>query len=186
MRGRGTAADRMNALTEFLLDRQLEHRPVAEWEPARLDDAGAGAGRAAIPRVDQYMTSDLFTVGEDESLELVANLMEWKRIRHVPVEDGAHRIVGIVSYRRLLRLVAQNRWPQEGTLVAVREIMRPDPITIGPRASILEAIEVMRTHRVSCLPVVEHDQLVGILTERDLMGLASDILEERLKERRED
>jgi CBS domain-containing protein len=178
MRRHGTAAGRMGALTAALVERQLDGRPVAEWEPAHLDDVAPGRG--SPPRVEQYMTTELFTVGEDESLDLVANLMEWKRIRHVPVEDGRHRLIGLVSYRRLLRLVARGQWPRGGSPVPVREIMQPGPITVGPRASILEAIELMRAHRVSCLPVVEHDQLVGILTERDLMGLAADVLEERL------
>jgi CBS domain-containing protein len=180
MQKRGTAADRMSALTAALLDRQLAGQPVADWESAQIADVVAGRG--GPPRVEQYMTTELFTVGEDESLDLVANLMEWKRIRHVPVEDGRHRLVGLVSYRRLLRLVARGQWPGNGAPIPVREVMQPEPVGIGPRASILEAIELMRAHRISCLPVVEHDQLVGILTERDLMGLAADVLERRLQE----
>ena len=65
------------------------------------------------------MTTDLFTVHEDDPVELVANLMDWERIRHVPVEDHEHRLVGLVSYRALLRLLgaraaASRRGPVAG------------------------------------------------------------------------
>jgi CBS domain-containing protein len=175
LRDRTVAGERMTALTAGLIERQLTGRPVVDWEP--VPPAAAAAGRATPPRVEQYMTTDLLTVSEDESLDLVASLMEWRRIRHVPVEDDQQRIVGLVSYRSLLRLVAEGAWTRADGPLAVRDVMQPRPITIAPRASIGEAIAVMRAHRIACLPVVEADRLVGILTERDLIGLAAEALE---------
>ena len=52
------------------------------------------------------MTTDLFTVHADDPVEMVANLMNWERIRHVPVEDHEHRLVGLVTYRAVLRFLA--------------------------------------------------------------------------------
>ncbi len=52
------------------------------------------------------MSTDLLTVREDEPIDLVANLMDWHRIHHVPVEDNEHRLVGLVSHRPLLRFLA--------------------------------------------------------------------------------
>ena len=52
------------------------------------------------------MTTDLFTVHADDPIEMVANLMIWERIRHVPVEDKDHRLVGLVTYRAVLRFLA--------------------------------------------------------------------------------
>ena len=92
------------------------------------------------------MTTDLFSVGEDESLELVANVMDWKRIRHVSVEDDRHRLVGLISYRTLLRLMAQEPFQRRRKNVTVSGLMKRSPITIAPDASTLEAIELMRTH----------------------------------------
>ena len=53
------------------------------------------------------MTTDLFTVHADDPIEMVANLMIWERIRHVPVEDNEHRLVGLVT---LPRGAAFPRW----------------------------------------------------------------------------
>ena len=76
------------------MQRQNSGRPVADWERARLDEADTGNNYL---RVDQYMATDLFTVQPDDPVEIVANLMSWERIRHVPVEDKEHRLVGLVT-----------------------------------------------------------------------------------------
>jgi CBS domain-containing protein len=127
------------------------------------------------------MTTDIFTVSEDESLDLVASVMEWKRIRHIPVEDKQHRLVGLISYRALLKLMARGVLGERQKQIAVEEVMIRDPVTIAPDASTLEAIDAMRQNGISCLPVVKDDHLVGVLTERDLMNVAGELLEERLK-----
>ena len=126
--------------------------------------------------------TDLFTVTAEESLDLVASVMEWKRIRHVPVEDNRHHLVGLISYRSLLKLLARGIHGEAHKQLSVSEVMTPDPITITPDASTLEAIHTMRQNGVSCLPVVKDDRLVGVITERDLMDVAGELLEERLKQ----
>ena len=128
------------------------------------------------------MTTELFTVHEDELVDLVCFLMDKKHIRHVLVEDDSHRVVGLVSYRSLLRLLIHGRAETSDT-VPVKEVMVRDPITIGPETSTIEAIELMRTNRVSCLPVVKDGKLIGIVSERDFMPMARQLLEERLKQR---
>ena len=128
------------------------------------------------------MTTDLFTVHEDELVDLVAFLMDQKHIRHVLVEDDSHRIVGLVSYRSLLRLLIRGRASESDT-VPVGEVMVRDPITIPPETSTIEAIELMRDNRVSCLPVVKDGKLIGMVSERDFLPMARQLLEERLKTR---
>jgi CBS-domain-containing membrane protein len=125
------------------------------------------------------MSTDLFTVSEDESLDLVASLMEWERIRHVPVEDHNHKLVGLISYRSLLRLMARGMLGEGGKHVSAAEVMKTDPVTVSPEATTLEAIDLMRRHGVGCLPVVKDNRLVGIITERDLMNVASELLKEQ-------
>jgi CBS domain-containing protein/gamma-glutamylcysteine synthetase len=180
MRGRGTMGERLNALTAAIVTRQKTEQPVSEWEPAKLEEGGGWKHNFLL--VEQYMTTDLFTVSADESLDLVASLMEWERIRHIPVEDANHRLVGLVSYRSLLALMARGQLGDRGKDISVSEIMRQDPITVAPDASTLEAIGLMIHHGVGCLPVVKDDQLVGIITERDLMNVAAELLREQLKE----
>jgi len=180
MRGQGTASERLSALCSAMVSRQLGETPVHQWEPARLSEAGGW--KHTFLRVEQYMTTDLFTVQEDEPLDLVASLMEWERIRHVPVEDHRHRLVGLVSYRALLRMLARGKVTDGHRSVSVSEVMRREPVTIRPEASTLEAIELMRQHQVGCLPVVKDDRLVGMVTERDFMNVSAQLLEQKLKE----
>ncbi|MCA8960591.1 MAG: CBS domain-containing protein, partial [Planctomycetes bacterium] len=170
------------AITAATVERQLGQRPVHEWSLATIEESGGWKHNFLV--VEQFMTTDLITVNEEESVDLVANLMDWKCIRHVPVEDGDHRLVGIVSYRRLIRHLARS--PRTGTAppedVPVRDIMKRDPVTIEPETSSLEAIETMRRHGVSCLPVVSGDQLVGVVTESDFTRVARQLLEEFLRQ----
>ncbi|HSG46626.1 MAG TPA: CBS domain-containing protein, partial [Longimicrobiales bacterium] len=152
--------------------------PVHTWDPA--EPPGGSDWEASYHRVEQYMTTHLFTVHEEELIDLVAFLMDRKQIRHVLVEDDEHRLTGIVSYRTLLRMISQ-----DGGAGArdrpVREIMETDPVTATPETTTLEAIELLRRHRVSCLPVVKEGRLVGIVSERDFMPIAYHLLEERLR-----
>jgi len=53
----------------------------------------------------------------------------------------------------------------------VAELMTEDPITVTPRATVGEALELMYTHDVRHLPVVRQERLVGMLSDRDLRGL---------------
>ena len=55
------------------------------------------------------MTTDLFTVHEDEVIDLIANVMAWRNIRHVPVEDDDEHLVGLVSYRTLLEFITKQQ-----------------------------------------------------------------------------
>ncbi len=66
--------------------------------------------------------------------------------------------------------------------VAVKGIMKKDPVTVTPDTTTLDAIEIMREHRVGCLPVVERGKLVGIITEHDLIQVASILFEQHLRE----
>jgi CBS domain-containing protein len=107
--------------------------------------------------------------------------MSWERIRHVPVEDNDHRLVGLVTYRAVLRFLAGG-----GSLydTPVSAIMRTSVLTIGVETRTLDAIAVMRKYRYGCLPVLQDGHLVGILTEEDFMNVASKLLEQELVESR--
>jgi predicted transcriptional regulator len=128
------------------------------------------------------MTTDLTTVHPEDALDLVANLMVWERIRYVPVEDGDARLVGLVSYRHLLRVLAKGMSEGRGKPLAVREVMQSHVLTVDPETPTLDAIRLMREHRIGCLPVTKDGRLVGVLMERDFMDIASELLEQNLAE----
>jgi CBS domain-containing protein len=133
-------------------------------------------------KVEQIMTTSLYTVNEEELVDVVAFMMDRKQIRHVLVEDDAHALVGIVSYRSVIRIMANGFDPSAEPVPAVRDIMERKPISVAPETPTLEVIRLMRQHQVSALPVVRQERLVGIVTERDILPIAYDLLEERLAE----
>ncbi len=177
MRGEGMVSERMASLTAGMLARQKEGRPVHTWSLVQLREGGGWEKHYA--RVGNLMTTDLFTVNQNDAVDLVASLMDWKHIRHVPVEDDAHKLVGLVTHRALLRVLAE-RHDRPREPIPVREIMQKDVLTVTPEMPTVEALRLMKERGFSGLPVVEGDYLVGIVTERDFMKLASELLIQHL------
>jgi CBS domain-containing protein len=64
----------------------------------------------------------------------------------------------------------------------VREIMRPEPITVTPETTTVDALELMRTHRLGCLPVVHDGKLVGLVTESDFIDVSARLLVDWLRQ----
>jgi CBS domain-containing protein len=127
------------------------------------------------------MTTELYSVHEEELVELVACLMEWNRIRHVLVEDDQHRLVGLVTHRRLLPYVSTDPSgppPQKGG--AVKEIMIRDPISVRPETRTSDALQMMREKKISALPVVRDGLLLGIITESDFYRIAGELLDDSM------
>lgn len=176
----GTLEERMAALVAATVNRQAEGAPVHEWDEARLEEGGGL--RPSFLRVEQYMVTDLRTVHEDEPIDLVANLMDWNHVHHIPVEDNEHRLVGLVSHRPLLRFLASAEARKADGPIPVSRVMARDLITVEPETGTLAAIDLMRTHGISCLPVVRDDRLIGVVTEHDFMRIARVLLEEMLAE----
>jgi len=180
MKGKGTDGERMSALTTSMVSQQKEGRPVTEWHAASLDEAGGWKNHYLM--VEQFMTTDLYTVTEDEPIDLVASLMDWEKIRHVPVEDIDHRLVGLVSYRSLIHLLANGEFARREDPIPVSEVMKRDLVTVAPETTTLEAVALMKGKSIGSLPVVKDGRLIGIVTERDFMDIARELLEEKLKE----
>ncbi|MDZ7789965.1 MAG: CBS domain-containing protein [Xanthomonadales bacterium] len=174
----GNEHERLRALVSSMVEQSEFGKPVSDWELASL--CSQQDWRDSYRNVGQFMATDLFTVRPDDIVDFAASLMEWRHVRHVPVEDDTGRLLGLVSHRQLLRLIA--RGDRSGETVTVRDIMRPDPITVSPETTTVEAIRLMRDNRLSSLPVVEGGKLVGLVTEYDLIVVASRLLETYLSE----
>jgi CBS domain-containing membrane protein len=143
-------------------------------------------------RVRDLMTSSVRTVKSTDTLQHLHDLLGDGSIRHVPVLDEDGLLAGLVTHRDFLRrvLAPQADLPAQvqGTLLErmqVGEIMNPDVETIDPDASVREAAQVMLENKYGCLPVVEGDRLVGIITESDYVRcLAALVPEESAAGRR--
>ncbi|HVE75777.1 MAG TPA: hypothetical protein VND22_03300, partial [Actinomycetota bacterium] len=91
MKARGTVGQRLNTLVAATVERQKDNHPVALWDLAHLEEIGAGQHNYF--KISQYMQTDVISVQPDESAFLVANLMEWERLRHIPVESSDNKLV---------------------------------------------------------------------------------------------
>jgi prepilin-type processing-associated H-X9-DG protein len=177
MRTKGTPDMRHRALASAMHEHQRTGEPVHRWPLIERSDSEDWS--ESYRTVGQFMSTDLFTMRPDDLVDLAASLMDWRHIRHVPVEDEQGHLVGLLSHRTLLRLLARGAH-DGGEPVAVRQIMKANPITVAPTTPTLEAIELMRTRRVSCLPVVEDGALVGIVTAQDFLVASVQLFKDRL------
>jgi CBS-domain-containing membrane protein len=133
--------------------------------------------------VRDLMEKDVTTLKASDDLGLAEDIMELGRIRHLPVLSK-EKLVGIVSQRDLLRaavssVLGMHRSTERGWLqkIPVRDVMSKKVVTIVPGASVREATELMRKKRIGCLPVVENERLVGLLSETDCLRYLARVLE---------
>lgn len=168
---------RMRTLTAAMKKYQEEGIPGHKWELAKIPDRSEWVDN--YKTVEQFMAVDLFTVHAEDILDLAASLMHWKHVRHVPVEDDAGNLIGIVSHRDLLELFALGKITGPAQLV-VGDVMKTDLITVVPETSTLKALELMREHRIGCLPVVKDNKLIGLVTAYDFLTVSAKLFEERL------
>ncbi|MFW2382817.1 MAG: CBS domain-containing protein, partial [Acidimicrobiales bacterium] len=180
MKPKGGLGERLNSLTAALSTRQEVGLPVAEWALATIEEGGGWEHN--FRTVEQIMVTDLVTVTPEDPLDLVANLMDWHRLRQVLVEDGGEGITGIVSYRGLLRVMAANDETCKWTELSVSDVMHTDPVCVPPGMAPLRALEIMRSFGIGALPVVDDGLLVGLVTEHDFMSIAGVLMLQQLDE----
>jgi CBS domain-containing protein/gamma-glutamyl:cysteine ligase YbdK (ATP-grasp superfamily) len=166
---------RQRRLAATMLACQKTEQPVHKWPTAKMavDDDWENGYRT----IGQFMTTDLFTVRPDDLIDLAASLMDWRHIRHVPVEDDQGRLVGLVTHRNLLHLLSNG---MRSETITVRDVMVPNPVTVSSSTPTLEAIKTMRERRIGCLLVVDADQLVGIVTSYDFLEASARLFREHL------
>ncbi len=130
--------------------------------------------------VRDIMSVEVTTLGRNDTLLLAKDIMNLGRIRHFPVVED-DELVGVVSQRDLYRaslgtVMQYGEKAQRAFLesIAVKEIM-VDPISIGPDATVQDAARLMMEHKIGCLPVLEDDRLVGIVTETDMLQVVVDM-----------
>lgn len=126
-------------------------------------------------RVRDIMGKSLVTISASERLSTVEDIMTLGHVRHMPVVR-AGKLVGVVSERDLLRAslsnLSRHRHDERRAFLHVVEITRvmsAPPVVIGPEATVEEAALIMAERKIGCLPVVEDERLVGMVTETDVL-----------------
>ena len=166
--------ERATTLTSAMIKRQRSGKPVHTWELAGKGDSVAWSPTSLL--VEEFMTRDVFTVEKDDIPELVASIMDWQKIRFVPVEDKKGRLVGLVSARKLIRYMINAAESQPDGTTTVADLMIRELITISPDNTVMEAMQRMKEHHAACLPVVKNDKLVGIISEGSFLNVTASLL----------
>jgi len=134
-------------------------------------------------RVREVMTPNPVTVRPTDSLRTAVERMAQTGCRRLPVVEDC-KLYGIITDRdvRLVMnspLVMRERWQDDLLMdhTEIRACMTPDPICIRPDAPLKDAVDLLLAHKISGLPVVDTDCLVGIITVTDLLRALAQFLE---------
>jgi len=169
-----TKDEAISTIVENVVKNQNTEQPVHTWPLAEIDNFNTWNPDVFL--VEEFMTTDLVTVQKDDIVELVSEMMDFKHVRYVMVEDEEHNLEGCVTARILLRWFNKKRITPKNEIVMVEEIMKKNPITITPTDTISKAIKIMDEQKIGCLPVVENNKLVGVITEYDFRKIASRLI----------
>lgn len=126
--------------------------------------------------VSTIMTSNVIKLNVTDSLAKAARLFKEHKIRHIPVMNG-NKIVGMLSYTDLLKIsiaetINQNEDVIDVTVYDVfttQQVMAKNLVCISPNTTIKEAAEILSVREFHALPIIENDNLAGILTTTDLI-----------------
>ncbi|WP_243389313.1 CBS domain-containing protein [Avrilella dinanensis] len=129
----------------------------------------------AVP-VSDIMTKDLIVLNPAQSLYEAEALFKKHKIRHIPVVESK-KLLGILSHSDLLRISFADLTDEEDyvesvvyDMYTIDQVMAKAPITVNVDATVKEVAEVLSQQSFHSLPVVENDELVGIVTTTDLIN----------------
>ena len=133
--------------------------------------------------VADLMTKEVFTLRRTDTLRDARSLMDLANIRHIPVLDDPWRFAGLITQRDLLAYAISKLAEVEADVqteiessIIVGDIMQTNIDTVAPGTLLTEAAGLMYRKKYGCLPVIEDDRLVGIVTESDFLRLAIALL----------
>jgi acetoin utilization protein AcuB len=118
------------------------------------------------------MTREVVTVSPDATVVAALDLIRSHDIRHLPVLEG-DRLVGIVTDRDLRLALDPGGQPAH---TSVADMMTRSLVVVAPDAPMETAAALLSEHRIGCLPVTEDQQLVGIITESDVLRAFVDLM----------
>ncbi|MGA8852722.1 MAG: CBS domain-containing protein [Christiangramia sp.] len=148
-------------LTSYIYENQMKDIPVGDWKILESDLST----HFQIQRIVKHnMNTNIYSVDANDSLELVINMMLWNNIHHMPVINSKKMIIGLLSWKDVEQYVENT----DTQLLCVKDVMKKDLITTTQDQPLEEAIELMKTNKIGCLPVINRNKLIAILTKNDL------------------
>ncbi len=134
--------------------------------------------------VAHAMTVEPSCVSPDTSVLELVELFHAKHFRHVLVVDHREQLLGVVSDRDVLRCFGPQEAPKRSVLAGIQlgDLMSRDLVTVRPETPLDQAVTLMVEEGISCLPVLNESELVGILTNTDLHVVLQVFLQSALAE----
>lgn len=164
-------------LTASMIENQKRNQPVHTWPIPQIKDFKLNTMIAYT--ISEAMITDVFAVRQEDIIEMVAEMMIWKNIRQVPVEDKKGKVVGMVSYRQIIEAFIHQKY-DESKKVTVEDIMDPDPPIITEETPIDQAIEIMAETRTGALIIAnEKKELLGLISELEVLRMVNRYLNHR-------
>jgi CBS domain-containing protein len=135
--------------------------------------------------IEEFMTSEPYTLRETDSINDAWEIMIGKHIRHIPITDDNNHVLGLVTQRDVLAatepgaiLEAKSASHELKSDIKLSDIMIRDVSVIHQSDSLRQAALYLQSHKYGCLPVVLDDRLVGIITDSDFIDIAINLLEQ--------
>jgi len=132
--------------------------------------------------IEAIMSTDLITLSPSANLAEARKLMQSNRIHHLPIVEGDHEIVGLITLTNVLAATDSFLRDDENRLhakeILVRDVMVTELATVDEHASLRQAALFLEKHKLGCLPVVTDGKLRGIITDTDFVGVAINLLEQ--------
>ena len=133
--------------------------------------------------VSDYMTTEVTSVNESDTLLDATMVFLRSTLRHLPVLRG-QQLVGVITERdvkqyapSVLSGITSEEYNRTLETTPISRVMTRDPVTVAPGQRVVEAARLLTSKRIGCLPVVEHGELRGIITTTDMLKLLMRILE---------
>ncbi|MEK3933851.1 acetoin utilization AcuB family protein [Sporosarcina sp. FSL W7-1349] len=121
--------------------------------------------------IEEIMKTDLITLGPDDTVKDALQIMRDERIRHIPIVSTDGTVVGIISDRDLKTNTPTlvNEQDKRHYDLPLSQIMTKNPIIGHPMDFVEEVAVLFYENQIGSLPIVSNNQLVGIITETDLL-----------------
>lgn len=131
--------------------------------------------------IDAIMSTNLITVPPSATLAEARTLMRDKGIHHLPVTED-RQLIGLITLTNVLAATDSFLRDDSSRIhandIAVNEVMVRDVATVNVNASLRQAALFLEKHKIGCLPVMDNDDLIGIITDTDFVAVAINLLEQ--------
>jgi len=160
----------LTLITMQTIENQKLGLPVHEWKIPDFNKLPHWHPSKLL--VEEVMKTDILSVHPTDVVEFAADIMDWAKLRYLPVESEKGKFVGLVTAKALLRVLRKLATDKSLKDLKIKDIMIKNPVSVGPSQKIEEAMKLMEKSQVGSLPVIQNKQLIGMLTETEFFYLS--------------